>query len=267
MSEANIGKMQAGNTLKWLRATRNLTARDVENACQRLAEAKRNGRFRISNGWLVRLENGTSAPSIYKLFSMSVVYDINLADLIKLYDMDLGEVEKYRLVASPEKTRLLNSESPQAESASRQPSSNAHPLGTKTAVLRDGIDYPAHRLSAEAHEHLVYGYIGLNDLTMYPLIRPGSFVCVDTKQNQCRTTVWRNEYERPIFFIELRNGYICGWCEMNRNNLMVVPHHLSPSTIRQFVHPTEAEIVGRVVSFNSRCVEEPIHEKPQTRTK
>ena len=37
---------------------------------------------------------------------------------------------------------------------------------------------------------------------------------------------WRTEFDRPIYFLELRNGYACGWCEVQGNELALLPHPL-----------------------------------------
>ncbi|MFN2514145.1 MAG: hypothetical protein ABR568_22375 [Pyrinomonadaceae bacterium] len=60
---------------------------------------------------------------------------------------------------------------------------------------------------------------------------------------------WRNEYERPIYFLELRDGYACGWCELQGNQLLVIPYIGSHVSIRRFHYPEEAEIVGRVMGL------------------
>jgi len=67
--------MPAGQKLKVLRNVRNITVREVEQASRRIAEAKGDKRFQISNGWLAQLEKGVSEPSICKLFSLSVSPD------------------------------------------------------------------------------------------------------------------------------------------------------------------------------------------------
>jgi hypothetical protein len=60
-----------------------------------------------------------------------------------------------------------------------------------------------------------YGFIGTNDYTMYPLIRPGSFVQIQSDLNRVQQGAWRTEFDRPIYFIELRDGYACSWCVSN----------------------------------------------------
>jgi hypothetical protein len=93
----------------------------------------------------------------------------------------------------------------------------------------------------------VYGFVGMSDRTMYPIIRPGSIVQIDQNQRKIVSIKWQNEYERPIYFIELRGEYICSWCEMREGYLSAVPHPNSKCEVRRFSYPREAEIVGRVV--------------------
>ena len=58
----------------------------------------------------------------------------------------------------------------------------------------------------------LYGYVGLDDRRMHPLLRPGSLVLVDPKLQQVQNSGWTNEYERPIYFLELRQEFRCCWC-------------------------------------------------------
>jgi hypothetical protein len=94
---------------------------------------------------------------------------------------------------------------------------------------------------------------------MHPMIRPGALLKIVTSQNKLQSNGWHNEYERPIYFIELRQAYACGWCELQRDQLLIIPHHSSPSGVRQFTYPREAEIVGRVIGYNTQCIDVESH--------
>ncbi|HEX2271705.1 MAG TPA: hypothetical protein VHH35_19315, partial [Pyrinomonadaceae bacterium] len=108
----------------------------------------------------------------------------------------------------------------------------------------------------EITSHIRYGYIGLSDDTMYPLIRPGAIVEIDTRQCKIPPPVEAtNEFEKPIFFVELRDGWAFGWCELQGRKLVITPYPLSRARVRQFEYPREAEIVGRVVGYNTPCVD------------
>lgn len=87
---------------------------------------------------------------------------------------------------------------------------------------------------------------------MYPLLRPGSFVQVDTQTRRSPATDWRTEFDRPIYFLELRDGYACSWCEVRGSQITLIPHPLSGCTIRQFAYPDEAELVGQVTAVAMR---------------
>ncbi len=230
--------MLAGQMLKSLRNRRNITVREVEQASRRIAGVKGDKRFCISNGWLAQLENGDSEPSIWKLFSLSIIYRANLIDLLLLYNIDVNQREKYEPLTDPYLTQLIlqNDNAPSELSASGD-------------QLMTSIDASQSASGENSPGHIIYGHVGLGDFTMYPMIRPGALLRIDTSQKKLVTNAWRNEYERPIYFIELRGGYACGWCELQGNQLLIIPHHSSTQTVRRFTYPREAEIVGRVVGY------------------
>jgi hypothetical protein len=76
------------------------------------------------------------------------------------------------------------------------------------------------------------GHIGLEDYTLFPLIRAGSFVEIDEHQNKVKPGNWQNEFDRPIYFVELRGGFACSWCELDGNQLVLVPSPQSRGQIR-----------------------------------
>jgi len=232
----------AGNKLKTLRNRCNITVRDVEQASRRIAEAKGDKRFRISNGWLAQLENGISEPSICKLFSLCATYRASFNELARLYNVDLDEIAKYIFVANPHLTQLTP-ETGDAALVTCDPDACTNLL-PRLPTSSNGDNH-----------HLIHGYLGLTDYTMYPLIRPGALLEIDTSQNKLPSGNWHNEFDRPIFFIELRDGYACGWCDIQGNKLLIVPYHLSRVGVRSFTFPRDAEIVGRVVGYKTRCVD------------
>jgi len=92
--------------------------------------------------------------------------------------------------------------------------------------------------------------------TLYPLIRPGSLVQIDPTQTKISTGKWRTEFERPIYFIELRDGYVCSWCQLEKGQLIAIPHPQSRRAVRHFDYPSQAEVVGRVTGVAMRIVED-----------
>ena len=238
--------MLAGRTLKTLRNRHNITVREVEQASRRIADVKGDKRFCISNGWLAQLENGVSEPSICKLFSLSVIYRTNFLDLVRLYNVDVDDKEKYEPVADPYITQLLS----QKTELLHEASNSDEPLETSLTPQRG-----ENGREGNDAQNIVCAHVGLADFTMHPMIRPGSLLKIDTTQHKVATGVWRNEYERPIYFIELRDAYACGWCELQGNQLLIIPHPSSTASVRRFTYPREAEVVGRVIGYSTDCVD------------
>jgi len=114
---------------------------------------------------------------------------------------------------------------------------------------------PLSYLAKFATSEFTYGYIGNQDFTMYPILPPGSFIQVDESRTKVLEGSWRSEYERPIYFVETREGHTCCWCSMRREDVILQPHPLSPVPVRVLRHPQEAEIIGQVVGVAMKLTE------------
>jgi transcriptional regulator with XRE-family HTH domain len=235
----------AGQELKTLRNRRNITVREVEQASRRIADAKGDKRFCISNGWLAQLENGVSEPSICKLFSLSVIYRTNFIDMLRLYNVDVKNMQKYEPIADPYLTHLISQDGDgHAFAEISTPTTNLAAIDAKQAA---GLE--------DSSPHILFARLGLADFTMYPMIGPNALLKIDTNQSKLQTNGWHNEYERPIYFVELRQAYACGWCDLQGDQLLIIPHHSSPTSVRRFTYPREADIVGRVIAYSTSCVD------------
>jgi len=82
-----------------------------------------------------------------------------------------------------------------------------------------------------------------------------SFVEIDDRQNKIKPGNWQNEFERPIYFVELRDGYVCSWCELNGSQLILIPSPQSRTQVRQVRYPADAGIVGRVTTVTMTLVD------------
>src|SRR5258708_19655417 len=92
----------------------------------------------------------------------------------------------------------------------------------------------------------------MKDYTLYPLIWAGSFVEIVPEVKNPQDGIARSEYDRPIYFVDLRNEYACAWCELVEGKLLLLAHPLSPVKTRMFVFPREAEIIGQVTGVAMR---------------
>jgi len=198
--------MPQNHNLKALRISRNVTVREVEAESLKIAKVRSDKRFYISNARLTQLENDpTSEPALSKLFSLSEIYQVRITELMRFYNVDPDEVDKYSTIAKPCETCLL-SNVPAVYRASEFVK-NLVKQPEKTTLLPQARDHETQAAKCDPNDQVSYGYIGLDDFNMYPLIRPGSLVSLDPTQNKLRPTVWRTEYDRPIYFLEYRLRY------------------------------------------------------------
>ena len=248
---------EAGKRLRAERLRVRLSTRAVQKLSQQIAQEKNNQDYYISHGWLSDVENGKFTPSIYKLYSLSLIYNRNYVEVAAFFGINLLDVAKEQRLVSLPYTHLIGS--------------NLEPPGQTIMLpleLRENVQLTQTNLVSRMFEawgeipvallqqldlrHCLFGYIGIEDYTLYPLIRPGSFVEIDAHQNKVKAGNWQNEFDRPIYFVELRNGYACSWCEVDGSQLILVPCPQSRGQIRHVRYPTDADIVGRVTAVTMR---------------
>lgn len=244
--------ISAGQNLRLLRDQLGLTMRDVETASQRIAEHHGNEEFAVPPSRLSDIETKGLIPSIYRIYSLAVIYRQDPRDLLALYGVDFNHAATDLNSSIPRKShlsRILRGVSAVQVPVRLDPSFDLR----KTANLGRMVErwglIPLAYLSDFADHEFTYGYVGSQDFTMFPILQPGSFVQVDESRNRVIEGVWRSEYERPIYFVETREGHVCCWCALKRDTLILQPHPLSPVPLRIFKYPQDAEIVGQVVGM------------------
>ena len=242
--------ISAGQNLRILRDQLGLTMRDVENASLRIAERHGNEEFAVAPSRLSDIETKGTVPSIYRLYSLAVIYRQDPCEILALYGVNFNQAAAdLGLCIPPEShvSKVLQSITTVQVPVKLDPSFDLR----RTANLGRMIEHwglvPLSYLSHFADHQYTYGYVGSEDFTMYPILQPGSFVQVDESRNRVIEGVWRSEYERPIYFVETRNGHACSWCSLTRDSIILQPHPLSPTPVRILKHPQDAEVVGQVV--------------------
>lgn len=251
--------MRPGDQLRELRNRLGITTREVEEFSRLIAEDRQNEEYCVSNPWLTQLENKSSVPSIYKLYSLSVIYRTKFDDLLAIFGIDLSAIPGYQMALPLHSTHLASFASPDPEKTVTFPvrfdkSFSLDSTSLISRMVEIWGEVPVALIQRLDVRHCQYGYIGMEDYTLYPLLRPGSFVQIDRRPSRLETSEWRTEFDRPIYFIELRDGYACSWCEVRGSQLTLIPHPLSGCMLRHFVYPSEAEIIGQVTGVAMRLV-------------
>jgi len=251
--------LRAGMQLKKMREQCGLTLREVEKHSKHLASQKQNPEFVVSRGWLNNVENGTYTPSFFKLYALAAIYDVHPSSMFFLFGCNLGDFGRDRAMFSASKTRLAPEPKGPEDTIVVPVKSRENLCLDKTNLLSRLAEIwgeiPIRLIQHLDLKNSVYGFVGMSDNRMFPIVRPGSIVQIDQNQRKVLARGWKDEDDRPIYFVELRGGFLCSWCELNDGYLSAVPHPKSKCEVLRFSYPREAEIVGRVVSVTMRFTE------------
>ena len=242
--------MIPGSRLRQVRERLGLTYRDVERCSYELAGKRGRSDFVIHISRLADIENRGAVPGPHKIYSLAAIYHLNPVEVFAWFEIPLGEhfqdageilARNTHLAAPPAAMRLPMRFDPGFD-----------PRRTEllTRMVEAWRDFEGTLFNRQ--HRFQYGYIGLDDHMMEPLLRPGSLVLIDPYRREVQNDGWQNEFERPIYFIDIRDRYCCSWCRQENRTLVLQPHSLSPCSPRLLKTPDDAEIVGRVVGIVTR---------------
>jgi transcriptional regulator with XRE-family HTH domain len=250
--------LSAGKKLRELREHVGLTLRDVEIASTKLAESRGIEEFVVNPSRLSDIETKGVIPSIFRLYVLSVLYRADFTELLKIYGVDLSFTAEDFSICSPSKTHrldLVTERGSVSVPVKLDPAFDFSRSFNLGRMIENWGVVPMQFLRELSKKKYTYAYIGMGDLTMYPLLLPGSFLQVDEERSRVEEGPWRSEFERPIYFVETRDGHVCCWCSVRRSEIVLQSHPLSPVPPRILKHPQEAEVIGQVVGVAMRLVE------------
>jgi transcriptional regulator with XRE-family HTH domain len=240
-----------GGKLRSIRLQWQLSLREVEQRSLLFAQERGNQSYQVSASWLNRLEREEHELTVNKLIVLADIYKLPTEQLVRsIYPGDAQPMSLGQR-SSPNATMLLT-EGPLEEQAKY--------------LLPDtlSLDQPPDEttlLAAENSSALApyrRGIIGNRDCTMNPMIPAGSIVQIDTQMRAISSRRdWTHEFQRPIYFLMTREGYVCGWCELDPGSdwLTLIPHPLSPASSRRWRYRKEIESIGRVTFVAIRLTE------------
>jgi hypothetical protein len=234
-----------------------LSTREVERLSRKIADEKKNQEYYISHGWLTDAENGAYVPGVFKLYSLSIIYKRRFDEMLDFFGIHLSDIGREQMWLPLPRTHLI----------AGQPESATLPIEIPPN-MREKIDFaktnlvsrmfsewggmPVSLFGARDCDKSVYGYVGTEDFTLFPLIRPGSFVQIDANQTKVEPGGWHTVFDRPIYFVELRDSYACSWCEPREGRLLLIPYPQSRNQVREVRFPGDSGIVGRVTAVSMR---------------
>ena len=239
-----------GGKLRAARLAWKLTLREVEQRTLRLAQQCGNPSYRISASWLDRVERENRGLSATKLIVLANIYSLTPDQMLAMCPPADSSFNASEDVSVPNATLLAEGNLDSYAKVWLPDSIVTEPPAESTALL------PAEQGLLPSHYRRAV--IGRQDRTLEPMIRAGSIVLIDTqKRSIASRREWNHEFDRPIYFLMTREGYVSGFCELDKETdwLTVIPHALSFESNRRWRYRKEIEVVGTVVAAVIRRVE------------
>ncbi len=241
---------EAGQKLKQVRERLGLKYRDVEEATTRIARLHQNDEYLVSLSRLADIENKGTLPSIYRLYSLCAVYRVEVAEMMSWYDISLPALPADAALVEHPRTHLVGFQArPDAEvevPLALDPGIDLNKTMFLSRMIQRWGKLPLMMLRQTDLRSRRYGMIGAEDWSMFPIIPPGSLVVIDDSRRRILNSGWRTEFERPIYFLEHRSGYACGWCTLRDDRLTLQPHPSSLSEPTSYAYPEEIEVIGQI---------------------
>src|ERR1700726_832541 len=97
-----------GQNLRALREQLGLTMRDVEGASVRIAARHRNEEFAVPPSRLSDVETKGVIPSIFRMYSLSIIYRRDIRELLSWYGVDLNGMATDLDFVFPPKSHVSN---------------------------------------------------------------------------------------------------------------------------------------------------------------
>ena len=242
--------MVPGACLRRVREQLGLTYRDVEQLSYELATKHGRSEFILRISRLADIENGGVTPSLHKLYSLCAIYHLDIFEVCGWYDVHLEEHFPDQFQHAPPRTHLAAAPRRLRLPLRFDPAFDPRRTEYLTRLVEEWGQLEGALIDGQVRYR--YGFVGTSDHWMEPLVRPGSLVLIDPALQRVQTSSWHNEYDRPIYFVDVRHGYRCCWCSLEKDRLILQPHPLSSRAPETHRSPDEAEIVGQVVGIAMR---------------
>jgi transcriptional regulator with XRE-family HTH domain len=236
-----------GAKLRQARERLKLTYRDVAEASQKIAMRRNSEEYAVALSRLADIENKGTLPTIYRLYTLCAIYRLDWREVLRWYNVPLELLPSDALQIRLDETHAIHFP---ADSAATVPLPREAEIDlNKTSFLgylmRRWGKLPCSFLMGPEQRHLRYGFIGLSDWSMYPILYPGSLVLIDQNRRKIAASGWTNELDRPIYFLEHREGCRVGWCAPVAGRLLLEPHPRAQQAPTLFDY-SDIDVVGQV---------------------
>jgi transcriptional regulator with XRE-family HTH domain len=242
--------VRPGERLRQARERLGLTYRDVAEASQRVAERRGSEEFAVALSRLADIENKGTLPTVYRLYTLCAIYRLDWKEVLRWYGVPIEMLSADALHVPLDRTHALHFG---AEQGTSIPSVFAGEIDlNKTTFLSHMVrrwgKMPLHFLASLEHRHFQYGLVGLTDWSMHPVLQPGALVLIDQNRRKIAADGWTSEFDRPIYFLEHREGFRVGWCSRIDGGLLLHTHPSAHQPPRLF-DEADIDVVGQVTGM------------------
>ncbi len=246
----------AGQKLRRSRERLNLRVRDVEQASLRIAEKYHNDEFAVLINRISEIENKGLVPTLYKLYSLCAIYSLDFQEVLEWYGIKLSSLPADSTFTDVSRTHMVGFHNARGADTllplSLDPGFDLRKTTYLSRMIQRWGRLPLMFLDALDLKDHRYAFIGTDDWFMYPLLLPGSFILIDETCRKIAADGWTNEFERPIYLFEHRQGWSCGWCSQSGNQVILQPHPASGCAAEILLYPSEVDLVGQVTGVAMR---------------
>lgn len=239
---------RAGEKLKRVRERLNLTFRDVEQASQEVAARRGSEEFGLAKSRLADIENKGTVPSIFRIYTLCAIYRLDFDEVLRWYGVPREHLSTDAMHLGIAATHLFHLPSDAPHAPTEAPEEEIDPSRTTflSHLMRRWGKLPVALLNSAECRRQRYAYIGLDDWSMHPILHPGSLIAIDESRRRIADSGWTTELDRPVYFLETREGYLCGWCSIDHGRLVVQFHPSSDQKPRIFDRQNDVDILGQV---------------------
>jgi len=236
-----------GEKLRQVRERLRLTYRDVAEASQKIARRRNSEEYAVALSRLADIENKGTLPTVFRLYTLCAIYRLDWKEVLRWYGVPLELLASDALHVALAETHEIHFA---AESEAVVPPALDREIDlNKTTFLSHMVrrwgKMPLSFLAGPEQRHLHYGVVGFADWSMYPLLHPGSLVLVDQNRRKIAADGWTTEFDRPIYFLEHRDGYRVGWCSRVAGRLLLQPHPAAQQS-PTFFDDSDIDVVGQI---------------------
>lgn len=237
---AHIGELLRVIRLEW-----GLTLREVMERSQVIARIWGNPSHAVSYGHLAKVEKGEHDLTVDKFLSLSEIYSKSPETLLRAYRPQRYTALLADPVGGPNLTNMVTEGRLGKRAMHLLPDNFGSAPAPDTTILLP----PQGNVDKNRYRRVI---VGNNDRTLSPLIRPGAILKIDTHKRAIASyREWSGEFDRPIYLLYTREGYMCAWCELDGTGswLTTVPHICSKIPHRHLRLIQEVEVIGRAVGL------------------